>query len=935
MVMMKHFLLLVSLLCSMGAWGQSLKTAVFNFSEPSSLNPSYPPSAFETDEGRSLKVSDDTFTSNGVSLSFNDLSTATGVFLQKFNSGTYAGTYWLMPHVNSYVIFTAPEGGYIESIEIAKGSLQGNFSPSKDQKGTFDYTSSNYCCKWTADGGSYNTVSFFTSGEGSQFNKITVTYKPRPDVLAPTSTSIANGATVGSFSSIDLTFGSDVTLQSGVKATLASSDGKTSKDLTAAVSGAKLTLSLAEAITDDGIYSLTVPSGLVSNSDGYTNTALTYTFTVKKDRATFNPITVSPTEGYQTSMSLTEPITITFDGLIGTVSDQPLELKLNGTTVNGVTFKISDDHKSIVGTFNVAVPMTDLGTYTLTIPEGYVHNAAYNIEDANRWNKAVTYSWVVSNKKPDSETMTKAKALLAKEGVGYPSKDSEARKALSDLVNAETTPSDDDLTAAMTNFYKETNVTLPEDGKYYKIYGVNEKGAKLYLTYDGSAVNISTSEANAYSFKAEVKDEGKVAFSTLDGKYLHLLTKFDTYTSTSPKNVTTAYDASVNDLTLARLSVADVEPSKTFGTFSVKGSLGKDPATSEEVVTYSLLDFSLNNILTNPVYNELFFNEKVFNEKVSCAFVFEESTKPALESVDIDAKLNKETITSASDVIRLTFRKDDNVVLKDGVVPSVTDEDGKAVVGVSATIKAVENSTMDFDISFSGLKEGTYYLVIPSGAFSFVQDSKPVTSKEYKAKFTFSSNSTPTPTPTPADFKHYTNGWTKLPEENREEYPKDYLEQYIVLIDRAQTDGLVGNPNAKVQLKETLNGKLIGEGHFEFDEEHTDAINYALKLVWDKPIDLVKVRTTQYTFIFPEGAFGDANYGKYLKDPSSIASSACTVNDSYTKTYDINSELTGIDNVLRSSNAQKVIYDLQGRRVERITKTGIYIVNGKKMVIRK
>lgn len=40
---------------------------------------------------------------------------------------------------------------------------------------------------------------------------------------------------------------------------------------------------------------------------------------------------------------------------------------------------------------------------------------------------------------------------------------------------------------------------------------------------------------------------------------------------------------------------------------------------------------------------------------------------------------------------------------------------------------------------------------------------------------------------------------------------------------------------------------------------------------------------------------------------------------------------------LRSTeaNAPKVIYDLQGRRVERVTKTGIYIVNGKKMVIRK
>lgn len=933
MVMMKHFLLLVSLLCSMGAWGQSLKTAVFNFSEPSSLNPSYPPSAFETDEGRSLKVSDDTFTSNGVSLSFNDLSTATGVFLQKFNSGTYAGTYWLMPHVNSYVIFTAPEGGYIESIEIAKGSLQGNFSPSKGQKGTFDYTSSNYCCKWTADGGSYNTVSFFTSGEGSQFNKITVTYKPRPDVLAPTSTSIANGATVGSFSSIDLTFGSNVTLQSGVKATLASSDGKTSKDLTAAVSGTKLTLSLAEAITDDGIYSLTVPSGLVSNSDGYTNTALTYTFTVKKDRATFNPASVDPAEGY-VGKSLNSTIIITFPDAVGTVGTDAQALMLNGQPKIGITFKKSEtDPKQIIGTINGGKDVTDEGTWTLTIPEGFVHNALYNVADYDSWNKAVAYTWTVSGKAPDTETMKAAKSLLAISGVGYPAADSKARKALSELVNAETTPSDDDLKTAMANFYKETNVTLPEDGKYYKIYGVNSEGKKLYLAYDGSAVSLKETESSAYSFKAEAKTGNKVAFSTLDGKYLHVLMNSNDYDLTSNKNVTNSYQATVNDLTLTRLTSDKIDSKLTFGKFLVNGCLGKKKY-SEDVYVNALIDFSekVKQPVSGPDYTTIFYQADFSN-----AFVFEESTKPALESVDIDAKLNKETITSASDVIRLTFRKDDNVVLKDGVVPSVTDEDGKAVAGVSATIKAVENSTMDFDISFSGLKEGTYYLVIPSGAFSFVQDNKPVTSKEYKAKFTFSSNSTPTPTPTPtpADFKHYTNGWTKLPEENREEYPKDYLEQYIVLIDRAQTDGLVGNPNAKVQLKETLNGKLIGEGHFEFDEEHTDAINYALKLVWDKPIDLVKVRTTQYTFLFPEGAFGDANYGKYLKDPSSIASSACTVNDSYTKTYDINSELTGIDNVLRSSNAQKVIYDLQGRRVERITKTGIYIVNGKKMVIRK
>ena len=86
--------------------------------------------------------------------------------------------------------------------------------------------------------------------------------------------------------------------------------------------------------------------------------------------------------------------------------------------------------------------------------------------------------------------MKAAKSLLAITGVGYPATDSEARKALSDLVNAETTPSDKDLKTAMANFYKETNVTLPEDGKYYNISGVNEKGAKLYLTYDGTAVKL-------------------------------------------------------------------------------------------------------------------------------------------------------------------------------------------------------------------------------------------------------------------------------------------------------------------------------------------------------------------------------------------------------------------------------------------------------------
>lgn len=924
---MKHFLLLLTLLCSLAGYGQSTKKATFNFSSPSSLSPSYHDKDFTTDAGPAVKVSNVTFKSGDVSLSFTETGSCPGVWLAKEDNG-----YWFEPKVNSTVIFSVPSGAKIESIVVDKNSEQGGFSPDRNQGGKFDYyTSSSYCCKWTANGETYTQVRFFISGEGTAINKITVTYTPRADVLTPVSTSIANGATVGSFSSIDLTFNSTITLNSGVDATL-SSEGAQDQTMTANVSGSTLTLSLANVITENGQFVISVPEGMVSTSDGYTNTALSYSFTVVKDQATFNPVSVSPAEGYQESMSLNNPIVITFPELIGTVSDKALPLYLDGTAKNGVTFTVGQDNKTIVGKFNVVQPMKEVGTYTLTIPEGFVHNALYNVEGSDAWNKAVTYTWVVSDKKPDTETMKAAKELLKKTGVGYPSATSASRAALESAVAADDVPTDEQLETLMAAFYGETDVEPPANGKYYKVCGVNDKGDKLYLSYDGSKVGLTASASDAYSFKAEKKGEGKVAFSTIDGKYLHLLTTSDKYTGTSSKNVTEAYDASVNDLALARFSIEGVENAKTLGMFSVYGSLGTDPVTGQAVSAFDLLDFSLKMILTDPSYQALMFNDKNSN-----AFVFKESEKPALESVDIDVSLDKTVISNTDETIRLTFTHDDGVALKAGVSPAVTDAKGNAVSGATATISAVKNSTMDFDISFSGLSDGTYFLVIPKGAFSFAQNGKQVTSNEYKASFKVSSkvDPDPTPDPLPSGFKHY-QFWGKLPKEDQEEYPADYLTQFIVYIDRAQSEGgLVGNPNVKVQLKENWANKLVGEGHFEVDPEHTDDYNYAVKLVWDSPIDMVKIRSTQYIFIIPEGAFGDGNYGKYLQNSSSVSPSQCTVNESYTRCYDINTALTGINGVQTDDSSAKVIYDLQGHRVERVTKTGIYIVNGKKTVIRK
>lgn len=80
---MKHFLLLLTLLCSLAGYGQSTKKATFNFSYPSSLSPSYHDKDFTTDAGPAVKVSNVTFKSGDVSLSFTETGSALVSGLQR------------------------------------------------------------------------------------------------------------------------------------------------------------------------------------------------------------------------------------------------------------------------------------------------------------------------------------------------------------------------------------------------------------------------------------------------------------------------------------------------------------------------------------------------------------------------------------------------------------------------------------------------------------------------------------------------------------------------------------------------------------------------------------------------------------------------------------------------------------------------------------
>lgn len=75
------------------------------------------------------------------------------------------------------------------------------------------------------------------------------------------------------------------------------------------------------------------------------------------------------------------------------------------------------------------------------------------------------------------------------------------------------------------------------------------------------------------------------------------------------------------------------------------------------------------------------------------------------------------------------------------------------------------------------------------------------------------------------------------------------------------------------------------------------------------------------------GAFKVKAGTAYLAVPASEANSA--------KGFAFDGETTGVENVNVAANQSKTIYNLNGQRVSNMSQAGLYIVNGKKVVIRK
>lgn len=230
-----------------------------------------------------------------------------------------------------------------------------------------------------------------------------------------------------------------------------------------------------------------------------------------------------------------------------------------------------------------------------------------------------TRSTTNNNEIPELE-LSLVRLLLTHEGVGYPKPKAKSRLALKKICDAPKTHTTEQLLKARYDFLNDTDVEMPVNGKRYtiKFYGV---GQDIFLL-DYSDGKLSTRKValgdvpnESACFTAHVLKNGKVAFKTIDNKWLSYPTKTpapDWLKDFAPNGVTNKLDEAANGLELQKAGQAAhvkfENPLNLFGKFYIKSKRGTHTSTNQAVQGIWVLKTSDNTFdgASDPYYNETF-----------------------------------------------------------------------------------------------------------------------------------------------------------------------------------------------------------------------------------------------------------------------------------------------------------------------------------------
>ena len=968
---MKYLSLLLFFLFSLSSFADTQeRNATFDFTKPQSLYPSITPGPNPGDQV--------TITDKKLCPGINDQSITLSFIQGTYRVGAKVATHnELYDYVNYlYVSRTTTlvfDGGdnYITSIHF-KGLNVGDLSPKTE--GNYDVHNNT----WTdaSNVPSTHRVEFEVSGDSwPELTHIEITYQKPMDTLVPTDVSIADGSSIYSFKDFAVTMSQP--LKEYDKSNPIIIKGQKwipEQEVSVAMDGNVATLSVPAEIVkpidnDVDVLDVTIPAGALVAEDGTYNKALHYSFNLVRKEDSFVPTSISPEQGkidQLQNIELTFPTACHIDA-----QDKDVYLYKNGAQVDKM--KVEKTNNNVVR-LSTKFPYKDAAIYEIKLPKGLICDFNYDADAADKglsknmtYNPETTLRYNVGNYMTEEDiqklkqpvfdaiakrdaAVTKAKDYIAHNGVGYPTADSEKRTALQTVIDANPVQENYDVTieniegqvndwnakttaveAAIAAFVADQTVTMLTEGKYYTIANVAKDGSKLYLAYDKGAVSLTSKASKAMAFLYEKQEDGNFTFATPDHAYLHVL-KPDTeeanaYQFTNANSVTTTYDKDVNVLAVAKFAAEDVDAADVFGLMSIHGAVGYILEGKENVRKEG---FSTVNTTDKVAYLDK-ENKTSFTDGLSSAFIFTESEKPddiipeveyALTPASGTTVESLNTVTIAFDNISdVTCNKESVVLTKSGSQAGVTpvsvdrSDDGKS-----------------FTFHFKNVENGVYTLVMKNGAFTYMFKDKTVTVDEITSTITVTKG---------YDFIYnYNDGSASMGQYLGSKTGNliDFPIEQIGILGLSQQYGHINIDGTKtIQLVEYPSGNLVLTGHFDVenlqDVYMSDGKTLVECIAWFKPdteIDYSKLDRIHYQYVIPAATYGDANFGKYLKDNNSVSKSDCRVNGKYVIDVYIDNNATGIDTIESEKNV--VIYDMMGRRVSKITKAGVYIINGKKYI---
>lgn len=938
--MKRNVLLLFSFLNIICASAQTKSGIIcFDFTNPTLLTPSVTPAS-----GQGSEVSVSSFTSTD---GYNtvDFTVEKGTAAIKTSESNGQSTYVLSLSNSTIIKFAGVGKVKLDSIRMT-GKV-GSIGLYTDESGYMDPALMGQ--SWVSNNETVSSVQMKVGNSAARIKTANIYYSVPSMTAVPTwninENTVNSGDTVQYINDISLEFGSAISgiSASGIQVT---SNGVAQTLSSAKYDGKTATLSLASPISEKADVSVTVPAGCISLVNGYSNKALSYTFTVVPSKATF----IYTSYQYQDEVidTLKDGFVVTFPQTIGHLKSSDIVIfGENNTPISVVTPEIAgDDNNQIRFVYkNNNTPITEKGTYMLTVKEKSVYNNFYEVDDYERWNPEFILTYTIGEKSdsgtdpdepenPDTPTVSDevkelietANDLLAKTDVGYPSTDSEsytALKTLVDTVDENTTAVQ--LTTAINNLYAETSINLPEAGSYYTIAAVNSANKKLYVKYSEGSISLSESADDAAKFVAVDNANGKTTLKTLDdGKYLHVLSISSAiYKSTTAENVTDSYNSEVNDLTFGKFDIGGVDANNTFGLVSMYGGLGTN-ASGKEGYASALIDFSSNAIITDPSDQSL-----LFTETSSSAFVLSEVDKS-----DVTVTLNP-TVTTSSNYTSLTVSFVGTDVTTISVNESATEQPYILVGTTKKTVSLVASAINTFTVSLGSMTNGTYTLVIPKGVLICEKGGNELTVDEITKSFKINNPDLSYQYNFP--FFHgkivYSTSY----------YDETYLNDWII----TSSYEIEPDPNMVVELQSNRsNNNPIRKGVFEKTSMTSNGMyaivlkyidgtdNYGNKLSTE-PLKSGELDAGYYRFVFQNATFGDSNFGKYINGDSSVLPADCRVNVYRTLSINIDStKASGIESIEMDATGEKVIYDITGRKLQSADKPGLYIINGKKVVVK-